>query len=307
MKEHSSGYLTVSKVHKIFYRELGNLNGLPVFRLHGGPGSKSKLEHADDFNLEKIRLILMDQRGTGASIPYGELCENTTSDLVEDIEKLRLHLNLNKIYLYGPSWGSTLALRYAQKYPQNVEKMVVRGVFLGNKENDKWINIFGANQLFPEFYERFINLVPLENRSKLFYYLYDVATGNNYKLQKELLLAFSEWEDSISSMSLPVSDEVNEVDIKEVLNSSKIYLHYIVNNYFLKPNEILSNTNISKIRNIPIVIINGRYDLITPVINAWKLHKALPKSKLEIINLTGHNPNDEGSISIIRKYLKFDW
>lgn len=300
----NSGYLQVSDLHKLYFHEYGNPDGFPVLAPHGGPGSNSKPKYASLYDLNKFRIILFDQRGCGKSTPYGELKENTTQELVKDMEKLREQLKVEKWHLHGPSWGSTLALLYAQKYPARVEKIVLRGVFLGSKAEDNWIHEFGANQVFPDFFDKFLNSLPEDKRDNYVDYLYAVATGDDPKLKAKLLPAFNAWEGSILTLE-PQPEE--EVDIEREIASGKIMLHYMINNFFLEQEEILFAENIEKIKEIPTVIINGRYDMVTPMISAWRLHKALPKSKLEIVTLAGHHGSDLALEKVIKEYLKFDW
>lgn len=302
---YNSGYIQVSVLHKIYFHEYGNPEGFPVLAPHGGPGSSSKSKYANLYDLDKFRVILFDQRGCGLSTPYGELRENTTQDLVEDIERLRKYLNIEKWHLHGPSWGSTLAILYTQKYPERVEKLLLRGVFLGSKTEGDWIFEFGANQVFPDFYEKFLKSLPEHKHANFLEYLYNVATGDDQKLKEKLLPAFNAWEGSILTLE-PQSEEA-EIDTEKEIVSATIMLHYMVNNFFLEQDEILKPENIEKIESIPTVIINGRYDMVTPMISAWRLHKALPKSKLEIVTLAGHHGSDPALEEVLRKYTKFDW
>lgn len=298
------GFLQVSDLHNLYFHEYGNPEGQPVIAPHGGPGSESKPKYANLYDLEKFRVILYDQRGCGKSTPYGELKENTTQDLVEDIEKLREHLNIDSWYMHGPSWGSTLTLLYAQKYPERVKKILLRGVFLGSKSEVDWIFKFGANQVFPDYYQKFLDSLPADKQDNFVKYLYEVVTGDDQALKENLLPSFNHWEGSILTLE-PQPEE--GIDIAREINSGKIMLHYMVNNFFLKQEETLFSENIEKIKAIPMVIINGRYDMVTPMISAWKLHQALPKSKLEIVTLAGHHGSDPELAKVLEEYLRFDW
>lgn len=304
-KPYNTGHLKVSDLHEIYFHEYGNPQGFPVLAPHGGPGSNSKPKYANLYDLEKFRVILFDQRGCGLSTPKGELRENTTHDLVEDIERLREHLDIEKWHLHGPSWGSTLALLYTQKYPERVEKLLLRGVFFGSKSEDNWIFEFGANQVFPDLYDKFIESLPEEKRDNYVEYLYSIATGDDQDLKEKLLPPFNSWEGAI--LTLEPQPEESELDIEREINSAKLMLHYMVNNFFLEQDEILKPENIEKMKSIPIVIINGRYDMVTPMVSAWRLHKALPQSKLEIVTLAGHHGSDPAMDEVLRKYMKFDW
>jgi len=163
---YNDGYLQVSDKHKIYYHQYGKPDGEVIIQLHGGPGSNSKPKHVEPYDLKRFRVVLFDQRGCGKSEPKGLLENNTTKDLVEDIERLREHLQIDKWYIHGPSWGSTLALLYAEKYPDRVRKLLLRGVFFASKAEDDWLFKFGANQLFPDKFDDFIQLIPENKRDK---------------------------------------------------------------------------------------------------------------------------------------------
>ncbi|MCA9379624.1 prolyl aminopeptidase [Candidatus Dojkabacteria bacterium] len=304
---YNDGYLQVSDKHKIYYHQYGKPDGEVIIQLHGGPGSNSKPKHVEPYDLKRFRVVLFDQRGCGKSEPKGLLENNTTKDLVEDIERLREHLQIDKWYIHGPSWGSTLALLYAEKYPDRVRKLLLRGVFFASKAEDDWLFKFGANQLFPDKFDDFIQLIPENKRDKYLEYLYEVAKGDDEELKEKLLIAYGNWEGSILSL-IPEKDDDEEIDIEREINSSTIMLHYVNNNFFLEDGEILKDENIQKLKNIPIVIINGRYDIVTPMISAWKLHKALPHSILDIVHLAGHHGStDVEMVKAIEKWIDFDF
>ena len=303
---YNEGYLQVSDKHKIYYHQYGNPEGEVILQIHGGPGSNSKPKHVRLYDLSRFRVVLFDQRGCGKSEPGGLLDENTTKDLVEDIERLREHLQVDKWYIYGPSWGSTLALLYAERYPKRVRKLLLRGVFFASKAEDDWLFKFGANQLFPDKYDDFIQLIPGNKRDDYLEYLYEVAKGDDKKLKEKLLIAFGNWEGSILSL-IPEKDDHEEIDIEREINSSTIMLHYVNNNFFLEDGEILNDENIQKLKNIPMVIVNGRYDIVTPMISAWKLHKALPHSVLDIVTLAGHHSSDPDMEKALKKWINFDF
>lgn len=304
---YDEGYLPVTEKHKIYYHQYGNPDGEVILHIHGGPGSSSKSKYANLYDLKRFRIVLFDQRGCGKSTPAGSIENNTTPELVDDIEKLRKQLQVEKWYIHGPSWGSTLALLYAQKYPETVKKILLRGVFFGSKNEDVWLFKYGANQLFPDKFEQLMNLIPEDKRNNYLEYLYEVAKGNDFELKKKLLIEFGNWEGSILSL-MPQEDEEEEVDIEGEINSSTIMLHYVVNNFFMDDNEILKSVNINKIKHIPTVIINGRYDIVTPMISAWKLHNALPHSILDIVHLAGHHGStDVEMVNAIQKWINFDF
>lgn len=301
---YSDGWLEVSKTHSIYYSLYGNPKGLPIICPHGGPGSRSKPKYANLYDLDRFNVIFFDQRGCGKSTPVAQTKENTTWDLVNDIEKLRIYLGIDSWYMYGPSWGSTLVLLYAQQYPKRVRSILLHGVFLGTKNEDDWVYRFGANQIFPDYFQEFSNSLPDSNEKNLTEYFYKIVMGDDRELQEKLIPIFNKWEGSLLSLE-PQADGV--VDIEQEINSAKIYLHYKRNNYFLRDGEILFPENITKIKNIPMMIVNGRYDMVTPMITAWQLHQALPKSKLEIITLAGHHGSDPQLHKALKTLLRFKW
>jgi proline iminopeptidase len=300
------GYIQVNNKHKLYYHEYGNPEGEVILQIHGGPGSSSKPKHVNPYDLKRFRVVLFDQRGCGKSEPSGLLEENTTLDIVDDIEKIRKHLNIEKWYIHGPSWGSTLALLYAQKHPETVKKLLLRGVFLASKVENDWLFKYGANQLFPDKFEKMISLIPSEKRENYLEYLYDIAKGDDIELKSKLLIEFGNWEGSI--LSLTPQDESEEVDVDKQIVSSTVLLHYVNNNFFIEDEEILKAENIKKLKDIPMVIVNGRYDIVTPMISAWKLHKALPHSIFDIVHLAGHHGSkDIEMVKAIEKWIDFDF
>lgn len=298
------GYLKVDGIHSIYYHQYGNPEGIPVLTIHGGPGSQSKAKYAQLYNLEKYKVIMFDQRGCGKSLPVAEVTNNTTKDLVEDIEKLRIHLKIEKWHIHGPSWGSTLALYYAQTYPERVLKMLLRGVFLGSKSEEDWLHKYGANLFYPQEWEKLLSILPEESRLNITDYLYRIAMGSDRALQEKYLPAFNKWEEKLLTLE-PVAEE-EEINIDKEINGAKIMLHYIHSMFFLEDMELLCDKNIQKILNIPIVILNGRYDMVTPPISAWRLHKKLPKSKLIFVTLAGHHEKSGVLIEMIKEYLDFE-
>lgn len=301
---YNEGYLEVDGMHKIYFHQYGNPIGIPVLSIHGGPGSQSKAKHARLYNLEKYRVIMFDQRGCGKSLPSGEVINNTIKNLVEDIEKLRIYLEIEKWNIHGPSWGSTLAIFYSQTYPKRVMKMLLRGVFLGSKTEEDWLHKYGANMFYPMEWDKLLSLLPEEAHSNITGYLYEIAMGADRSQQEKYLPSFNKWEENLLSLEPAVSED--EINLDEEINEAKIMLHYIKNMFFLEDLELLRDANIHKIIDIPIVILNGRYDMITPPISAWKLHKKLPKSKLIFVTLAGHHGKDGVLANEIKKYLDFE-
>ena len=285
--------LKVSDEHSIAYYLFGNSKGKPVLFIHGGPGAGTSNNDARFFDPSKYFIILFDQRGCGNSKPFGSLKHNTTNHLIEDIEKLRKHLSVKKWMLFGGSWGSTLALAYAINYPQNVKHMVLRGIFLIRKHEVDWVNSGkGAHRIFPEAWEIYkSNLTEKEEKNYIKSYgeMFDGKKGKR-KMDKALM-NWSLWESSISKL-VPDSKESIEKDLKKTnmyKSMSKIEHHYFTNKgFFPRDGFLLEKKNIDKIKNIPTIIVQGRYDIVCPASSAYSLHKRLPKSKL-YITIAGHS------------------
>jgi proline iminopeptidase len=285
-----SGYLKVSDIHEVYYELCGNPEGKPVFVIHGGPGTGCSPYMRRFFNPDKFLIVLHDQRGAGRSKPMAEIRENTTQDLVEDIERLRKKLNLGKIILFGGSWGSTLSLAYAETYPDNVKSMVLRGIYLATREEeDNFIN--GIPRFFPEMYESLISTLPDSIPSP-------PATNNLLKLIQVQNKADREKYSKIinrfeyKACGLNIKDELLDEYYSADNNTDDIYTntlleYYFVNNgCFLEEGQLLRD--IARIRNIQVIIVNGRYDMVCPPYTAYRLHKNLPASRLIIVEEAGH-------------------
>jgi proline iminopeptidase len=286
IQPYQTGLFKVSDIHELYYELSGNPKGTPVFGLHGGPGGNSSPYMRRFFNPEKFLIVLYDQRGAGQSRPFGELKENTTWHLVEDIEKLRLHLNLEKIILFGGSWGSTLALAYAEAYPRHVAGLVLRGVFLATKEEIEHFYHGGVRTYFPEVYEKLINTLPEPNRKPLPNYWFELIQNGDSLAKARYARAWAEYEIKISSLSLPDSA------VEAILKSFDPYAfavlenYYMANNCFFEESQLL--TNAAKLQDIPLVMVNGRYDVICPPVTAYRLQQRLPHAKLIIAEGAGH-------------------
>jgi len=284
-----SGYLKVSDIHEIYYELCGNPRGKPVFVIHGGPGSGCSPTMRQIFNPDKFLIVLHDQRGAGKSRPNAELRENTTQKLVEDIEKLRKKLGLDKIILFGGSWGSTLSIAYAENYAQNVSGMVLRGIWLATK--DEVYHFWnGIPMFFPEVYETLINTLPDSalppNTDKLLKLIQSENRADREKYAK--IASRYEYKACGLNMREESLDEYygSEDNMAEIYTNTLIEFYYSNNGCFLEEGQLLRDTY--KIQNIPSIIINGRYDMICPPVTAYKLHKNLPLSRLIIAEEAGH-------------------
>jgi proline iminopeptidase len=307
------GYLKVSGIHEIYYELCGNPSGEPVFVIHGGPGAGCSPYMRRFFNPEKFLIVLHDQRGCGKSKPKAELRENTTQQLVEDIERLRKKLNLGKIILFGGSWGSTLSLAYAETYPENIDAMVLRGIFFASMEEENHI-WNGIPKFFPEMAESLRNALPGYS-SIAVAYRYPIAdrlleiiqSGSKPDREKYAkLLSRYEYKACGLNMKDEYLDEYynNENNLDEIYTNALIEIYYTTNRCFLEEGQILRD--IERIRDIPTIIVNGRYDMDCPPYTAYRLHKELAKSKLIITEESGHllseKPNERELLKAMREF-----
>ncbi|MDO8341458.1 MAG: prolyl aminopeptidase [Candidatus Woesebacteria bacterium] len=283
------GYLEVGKGHKIYFEDWGNTKASPIFFLHGGPGGGTSERHKLLFNIKKHRVIFHDQRGSGKSKPYGSAENNTTQDLISDIEKLSKHLKINKFTLVGGSWGSTLSLVYAISYPERIKRLVIWGIYLARKFETDYVNEGFPKHTFPEAWERFISHVPLYSRlngnSIMKYYAKKIRAENKSIVKKysdEWIL----WESTLMSLKYDKKKLEAEVLKEDNIAEARLETHYFLNNCFLPKNYILKN--IKKIKRIPCQVVQGRFDICTPPVGAIDLAKAYGRNlKLQFVN-SGH-------------------
>ncbi len=299
IQPYQTGYLKVSGIHEIYYECCGNPDGKPVFVLHGGPGGSSSPYMRQFFNPEKFMIVLHDQRGAGQSKPYAEIRENTTQHLVEDIEQLRKHLNLEQILLFGGSWGSTLALAYGETYPENVNGMILRGIFTATKSEIDHFYHGGVSLFFPEVYDRFIHAIKYSGTKSIPNYLLELIQNPDSTKQKEYSRIWAEYEIKLSVLELP------DRELERILNSFNplafglLENYYMANACFLEEGQLMNH--LDKLNHIPITLVNGRYDVICPPITAYRLHTMLPNSKLIIAESSGHSMGEK---SIEKELLK---
>lgn len=308
IKPYNSDYLDVGDNHKIYYEQSGKNNGIPCLFLHGGPGSGLTNKYTSFFNTDKIRVIGFDQRGCGRSIPIASIEHNTTWDLIKDIEKLREHLKIDKWFVTGGSWGSTLTLVYAINYPDRVLGMSISGVCLLRQTEIDWLyKKGGASNMNPEFWEEFENFIPENERNNLVDAYYKRLCSNDSNIKMKAADIWQRWEASMVLFKEPyIRDDNRKIDNK-ILAVSILECHYFKNKAFF-PNDNYILDNITKINDIPLYIIQGEYDIICPLESAYKLHKALPKSELDIVTLCGHDryelPGKNYVIDSINKMTK---
>ncbi len=288
-----SGFIKVSEIHTIYYERCGNPNGIPVVFLHGGPGGGLVPLYRQFFNPEKYHVILFDQRGSGQSTPHAELRENTTWDLIADIETLREKFGIEKWFVFGGSWGSTLALAYAETHPNRCKGLALRGIFLTRPKELKWFYQYGASEIFPDFWERYRDEIPVEERGDFQKAYYKRLTSDDEQTRLSAARAWSVWEGSTSKL-FPDNDLMNHWEGEhEALSLARIECHYFMNNSFFDSENYLIE-NVDKIRHIPTVIVQGRYDVVCPMVSAWELHKAFPESKLIVVDDAGHSVSEKG-------------
>jgi proline iminopeptidase len=294
IEPYADHFLPVSDRHTIHYEEAGNPDGLPVLFVHGGPGGGIEPVYRRYFHPEKYRVILVDQRGSGKSTPHAELEENNTQNLIADMETVRDHAGVDRWMVFGGSWGSTLGLAYSQAHPERVTSLVLRGIFMCRDDEISWFYQAGASKLFPDLWEAFLAPIPVAEHDDLLHAYYRRLTGNDEQLKLEAAKAWSIWEASTSKLliSQDLADHFGEDAFS--LAFARIESHYFVNHAFLTPNQLLND--IDKIRHIPGVIVQGRYDVVCPATSAWDLHKAWPEAEFHMIPDAGHSMSEAGII-----------
>lgn len=289
-----SGWLDVGDGHEIYFEESGNPDGKPCVFVHGGPGGGSSPEARQFFDPEWYRIIVFDQRGCGRSRPHASLEANTTWHLVADMETLRRELGINRWLVFGGSWGSTLALAYAQAHPETVTELVLRGIFLLRPEEIHWFYQEGASALYPDSWEAYLAPIPKEEQDDLLNAFHRRLTSNDEAIRLAAARAWSVWEASASFL-IQNQDFMDKLDAPDAaLAMARIECHYFVNGgFFESPNQLLEN--IDRIRHIPAIIVQGRYDVVCPAVTAWDLHRAWPEADFQLIPDAGHSAFDSGN------------
>ena len=282
--------LKVSELHTLWIEESGNPQGIPVIFLHGGPGAACEPFQRRFFDPELYRIILFDQRGCGRSKPHAELRENTTSLLIEDIETIRKHLAIKKWLVFGGSWGSTLALAYAEAYPNCVSGLILRGIFLCRNRDIQWFYQNGASYIYPDLWQDYINVIPEDERDDLVAAFYKRLTSNDKDISLQAAKAWSVWEGSTSNLVTKPSVLEHFADQHTALSLARIECHYFMNHSFLHDNQLLRDA--FKLKDIPGVIVHGRYDLVCPIEQAYELHKIWPNANFVIAPTSGHSATE---------------
>ena len=291
------GRLRVSHTHELYFEESGNRRGKPAVFVHGGPGGGTDAKMRRFFDPGRYRIILFDQRGCGRSTPHASLVDNTTWDLVDDMEMLRAHLGIARWQVFGGSWGSTLALAYAEAHPERVTELVLRGIFLLRRWEIEWFyqDPGGAAALFPDLWERYVAPIPVAERGDMLNAYYRRLTSEDRAVVVEAARAWSTWEGATSFMRVNADYVAKFDDAAYAAAFARIECHYFVNHGFMRTDAQLLE-DVPRIRRIPGVIAQGRYDVVCPMRSAWDLHRAWPEADLRIIPDAGHSAFEAGTV-----------
>ncbi len=284
LEPYDSGMLALDDVHTMFWEACGNPHGIPVLFLHGGPGGGCSPEHRRFFDPDVFRVVLYDQRGAGNSTPLGDVTNNTTQHLVRDIELLRSYLGIGKALVFGGSWGSTLALAYGQTHPDRCLGFVLRGVFLGRASEIEWF-LYGLRHIFPEAWRSFADMLPEPERGDLLRGYLKRLFDTDPRVHVPFARAWSEYEGLCSTL-LPNPDLVRHF-ADEAVGLARLEAHYFAHQCFLAPNQLLAN--LYRVRHLPASIVQGRYDMVCPIVSADDLARAWPGARYVVVNDAGHS------------------
>lgn len=297
IRPYATQRLAVDNPHILYVEECGNPQGLPILFLHGGPGAGCEPLHRRFFDPQRYRIVLFDQRGCGQSAPHAELRDNTTWHSVADIEKLREHLGIARWVVFGGSWGSTLALAYAETHPERVLGLILRGIFLCRDRDIHWFYQEGASRIFPDLWEHFLAPIPAAERDDLIHAYYRRLTSANELERLRAAKAWSVWEGSTLTLESNSALVEQFGEARRALSLARIECHYFVNHSFLEPDQLLRDAH--RLQGIPGIIVHGRYDIICPLDNAWALHRAWPEAELRLIAAAGHAASEPGIVDAL--------
>ena len=298
IEPYDTGRLKVSSIHELYYEQCGNPKGKPVVFLHGGPGGGVSPDYRRYFNPAIYRTVLFDQRGSGKSTPHASIEENTTWDLVADIERLREHCGIDRWQVFGGSWGSTLALAYAETHPGRVTELVLRGIFLCRPKEIQWFYQEGASAIFADVWEEYLKVIPEAERCDMVGAYHRRLISEDLATRVEAARAWSIWEGSTSKLFFDSDSIERFADPEFALAFARIECHYFMNNSFFPTDDFLIE-NVGKIRHIRGRIVQGRYDVVCPMTSAWDLHRAWPEAELRIIQDAGHSISEPGIIDAL--------
>ena len=291
IEPYDSAMLKLDATHSMYWEQSGNPEGIPVLFLHGGPGAGATSVHRRFFDPSFYRIVIFDQRGAGRSTPHGNLSDNTTAHLIEDIERLRHLLGISKFLLFGGSWGSTLAIAYAQSYPENCLGLVIRGIFLGRASEIHWF-LYGLKRVFPEAWRNFVSVLPENERVDILENFRRRLLDPDPSVYLPAARAWSRYEGACSTLHPSPETVAAFSNDSTAVALARIETHYFSNGNFMPDNALLEN--IEKCSGLPCLIIQGRYDMICPISTADELHRAWPGSEIKIIPNAGHSAMDPG-------------
>lgn len=297
IKPYARHELSVGDGHVLYVDESGSPDGLPVVFIHGGPGAGCDSSSRRFFDPALYRIVTFDQRGCGRSTPHASLEHNTTAHLIADMQKIREHLKIDQWVLFGGSWGSTLALAYAQTHPERVLGLLLRGIFLCRPQDFSWFYQEGASRLFPDYWQDYLAPIPQVERGDLMAAYYKRLTGTDQIAQMHAAKAWSIWEGRTATLRPNTQVVERFAEPHRALSIARIECHYFVNNAFLEPDQLVRD--MSKIAHLPGVIVHGRYDVICPLDNAWAVHQAWPNSELHIVRDAGHAAAEPGIVDAL--------
>jgi len=293
IEPYDSGFLRVDDLHSVYYEQCGNPDGKPAIFLHGGPGGGCNSIHRRFWDPSAYRIVLFDQRGCGRSTPHAELRNNTTWDLVDDMERIREHLGIDRWQLFGGSWGSTLSLAYAHQHPDRVTELVLRGIFLLRRQEILWYYQEGASRIFPEAWQEYLAPIPVEERDDMVAAYYKRLTSSDRDARMVAARAWSTWEGSTSRL-IPDPDLIERTGEDQFAEAfARIECHYFINGgFFREDGQLLKN--IARVQHLPAIIVQGRYDIVCPAESAYALHHVWPNSQFHVVPGAGHSALEPG-------------
>ncbi|MFT0850265.1 prolyl aminopeptidase [Achromobacter sp. F4_2707] len=296
IQPYSHGYLDTGDGHKVYWELCGNPHGKPAIFLHGGPGGGCSATHRRLFDPDSYKVLLFDQRGCGRSTPHASLENNTTQHLISDMNRLRTEvLQAEQMLVFGGSWGSTLGLAYAQAFPQHVSALILRGIFTVRQAELRWFYQEGASWLFPDHWQNYVAPIPEDERHDLIKAYHRRLTSDDRRIQLEAAHAWTQWENHTITLLPNPEHQQSHSDDAAALAFARIENHYFVNGGFLKEGQLLEEAH--RLRGIPGVIVQGRYDACTPARTAWELHKAWPQAEFHLVDDGGHAFDEPGILA----------